>query len=212
MKIGILGSGSVAQTLGAGFLAKGHEVRLGTRDTSKLKDWVSGAGKGASAGSFSEAAAFGGIVFLCTLGEGALEALKLAGADNLRDKVLVDVTNPLDFSGGVPPHYAAMLGNSLGEQVQRAHPEARVVKAFNTIAAQIMVSPQREEGLPTLTICGEDAAAKAEVTKLAEAFGWEVADLGGIDMAYWNEALAMVWILYGFKNNHWTHAFKLLKK
>ena len=212
MKIGILGSGGVAQTLGAGLLSKGHEVRLGTRDPSKLEDWIAGAGKGARAGSFGEVAAFGEIVFLCTLGEGALDALALAGADHLRGKVLVDVTNPLDFSGGVPPRFTATLGNSLGERIQRAYPEARVVKAFNTIAAQIMVHPQREEGLPTLTICGQDASAKAEVTKLAEAFGWEVADLGGIGMAYWNEALAMVWILYGFKNDHWTHAFKLLKK
>jgi predicted dinucleotide-binding enzyme len=210
MKIGILGSGNVAQTLGGGLLAKGHEVRLGTRDVSKLRNWTRDTS--GSAGSFAEAAAFGDLVFLCTLGEGALEALALAGKENLQGKILVDVTNPLDFSGGVPPRFAATLGNSLGEQIQRAHPEAKVVKAFNTIAAQIMVHPQREDGLPTLTICGDDPIAKAAVTRLAEGFGWDVADLGGIAMAYWNEALAMVWILYGFKNDHWTHAFKLLRK
>lgn len=212
MKIGILGSGSVAQTLGTGLLAKGHEVRLGTRDLSKVQDWMTAGGKRASSGSFEETAAFGDLIFLCTHGAGSLNALMMAGADHLMGKVLVDVTNPLDFSQGVPPRFTATLGHSLGEQIQRLLPGTRVVKAFNTIAAQIMVHPQREEGLPTLTICGDDATAKAEVTTLAEAFGWEVEDMGGIEMAYWNEALAQIWILYGFKNNHWTHAFKLLKK
>lgn len=212
MKIGILGSGGVAQTLAAGFLSKGHEVRLGTRDASKLSAWLEGAGKGAKAGSFQEAAAFGEIVFLCTLGAAAVEVVRLVGAEALRGKTLVDVTNPLDFSQGVPPGFTSTLGNSLGEQVQKAAPGAKVVKAFNTIAASIMVHPQREQGLPTLTIAGDDADAKVQVTRLAEGFGWEVADLGGLDMAYWNEALAQIWILYGFKHGQWTHAFKLLNK
>ncbi|HJW08578.1 MAG TPA: NAD(P)-binding domain-containing protein [Holophagaceae bacterium] len=211
MNIGILGSGGVAQTLAGGLIAKGHAVKLGTRDAAKLRDWRASAGPQGSVGSFAEAADFGDMVFICTLGSAALEAIGMAGAAFFKDKVVVDVTNPLAFDAGGPPAFTARLGGSLGEQIQRALPEAKVVKAFNTIAAAIMVNPARQEGIPTLTLAGDDPGAKAAVAELAQAFGWDVADLGGIEMAYWNEALAMIWILYGFKHNHWTHAFKLLR-
>lgn len=212
MKIGILGSGDVAQVLAGGFLAKGFEVKLGTRNPEKLAEWLEKTDENASTGSFAEAARFGDVVFICTSGAGALGAVELAGAENFGGKTVVDVTNPLDFSGGAPPRFTSVLGNSLGEQIQNALPEARVVKAFNTINRSTMIDPHFGDQTATLLIAGRDAGAKDEVTKLAAGFGWEVEDLGGIEQAFFLEALAMIWINYAFKNNVWTHAFKLLKK
>jgi predicted dinucleotide-binding enzyme len=212
MKIGIIGSGGVARTLANAYLQKGYEVKLGTRSPEKLADWLAEAGEKASVGSFAEAAAFGDVVFLSVLGEAAIEALGLAGAENLRGKTLIDLTNPLDFSGGVPPKFAASVGNSLGEQIQRAVPDARVVKAFNAIGAHIMIDPIFGDDAATMFIAGNDAEAKQEATRLIKEFGWEVEDLGGIEQSFFLEAFASLWINYGFKNNHWTHAFKFLKK
>jgi predicted dinucleotide-binding enzyme len=212
MKIGIIGSGGVARTLGNAYLQKGYEVKLGTRSPEKLADWLAEAGEKASVGSFAEAAAFGDVVFLSVLGEAAIEALRLAGAENLRGKTLIDLTNPLDFSGGVPPKFAGSVGNSLGEQIQNAVPEARVVKAFNAIGAHIMVDPIFGDDAATMFIAGNDAGAKEEATRLIKEFGWTVEDLGGIEQSFFLEAFASLWINYGFKNNHWTHAFKFLKR
>jgi predicted dinucleotide-binding enzyme len=212
MKIGIIGSGGVAQTLGSGFLEKGYEVKLGTRDEEKLADWLEKAGKNASVGSFSDAANFGDVIFLCVLGEAANSAVELAGAENLKGKTVIDTTNPLDFSEGVPPKFTAKLAASLGEQVQNALPESNIVKAFNTIGASIMVDPKFGDDTATLFIAGNDENAKAETAKLAKEFGWDVEDLGGIEQSFFIEAFASLWINYGFKNNHWTHAFKFLKR
>lgn len=212
MKIGIIGSGGVAQTLGSGFLAKGHEVKLGTRNIEKLTEWLEKAGEKASAGSFAEAGQFGGVIFIATLGEAALDAINLAGKENFKGKTVIDLTNPLDFSKGTPPRFAATVGNSLGEQIQGALPEANVVKAFNSIGAAIMVNPHFGDDTATQFIAGNDDEAKAEAKKLAEEFGWDVEDLGGIEQAFFLEAFASLWINYGFKHNHWTHAFKFLKR
>jgi 8-hydroxy-5-deazaflavin:NADPH oxidoreductase len=212
MKLGIIGSGGVAQTLGGAYLKKGHEVRLGTRSPEKLSEWLETAGDAASVGSFAEAAAFGDVIFISTLGEAALNAIELAGPENLTGKTVIDLTNPLDFSGGVPPKFAAAVGNSLGEQIQNALPGAQVVKAFNTIGAGIMIDPKFGDDTATLFIAGNDDRAKAETARLAEEFGWDVEDLGGIEQSFFLEAFASLWINYGFKNNHWTHAFKLLKR
>lgn len=212
MKIGILGSGNVAKVLGNGLLAKGHEVKLGSRTPEKLNDWLEKAQNNASIGTFSEVAEFGEVIFLCTLGNAVQDAIILAGIEKFSNKVIIDVTNPLDFSQGVPPKFTATVGNSLGEEIQRLIPQAHVVKAFNTISVNIMVNPKLEEGTPTLLISGNNPEAKKTVTTIAEDFGWEVEDLGGIGEAFLIEAQAMLWISYGFKNNHWTHAFKLLKK
>lgn len=212
MRIGIIGSGSVAQTLGNAYLQKGYTVKLGTRNEEKLAGWLETAGENASVGSFAEAADFGDAVFVCVFGEAALSAIEAAGAENLRGKTVIDVTNPLDFSGGVPPKFAAALGNSLGEQIQNALPKANVVKAFNTIGAPIMVDPKFGDDTATLFIAGNDENAKAEARRLAEEFGWTVEDLGGIEQSFFLEAFASLWINYGFKNNHWTHAFKFLKR
>ena len=212
MKIGIIGSGGVAQTLANAYLQKGYRVKLGTRNADKLADWLEKAGENASVGSFAESAQFGDVVFLSVLGEAALNAIELAGAENLKGKTIIDLTNPLDFSGGVPPRFTATVGNSLGEQIQNRLPDANVVKAFNTISAAIMVDPHFGDDTATLFIAGNDEKAKEETTRQAKEFGWDVEDLGGIEQAFFLEAFASMWINYGFKNNHWTHAFKFLKR
>lgn len=212
MKIGIIGSGDVAKTLAGGFLGKGFEVKLGTRSPEKLADWLAESGERASVGNFSDAARFGEVVFICSAGAAALNAVKLAGAENLKGKIVIDVTNPLDFSEGVPPKFTATIGNSLGEQIQRALPESKVVKAFNTINRTTMIDPRFGEETATMFIAGNDEDAKLETIRLAKGFGWEVEDLGGIAQAFFLEAFASLWVNYAFKNNSWTHAFKFLKK
>ncbi len=212
MKIGIIGSGGVAQTLGSGLLGKGHEVMLGTRDASKLAEWVAKSGVSASVGSFADAAKFGEVVLVSVLGDAALSAVNLAGVINFKRKTVIDLTNPLDFSGGLPPKFTATIGNSLGEQIQKALPEANVVKAFNTIGASVMVDPKFGDDTATQFIAGNDDTAKKEVTALLREFGWDVEDLGGIEQAFFLEAFASLWINYGFKYNQWAHAFKFLKR
>jgi predicted dinucleotide-binding enzyme len=215
MKIGIIGSGVVGQQLGLGFSRLGHTVKIGTRDGSKLSDWLKLAGKNASAGNNKDAAEFGELIVLATGWAGTENAINLSGKENFAGKIVIDVTNPLDFSKGAPPRLDASPENSGGEKVQKWLPDSKVVKAFNIINAHIMIDPHREEGDPDLFICGNDQKAKDQVKSFAEQWGWKnknVTDLGDISEAYWLEALAMLWIHYGFKNNTWIHAFKLLKK
>ena len=212
MKIGIIGSGGVAQTLANAYLQKGYKVKLGTRNREKLAEWLENAGGNASVGSFAETAKFGDVIFFSVLGEAVLNAISLAGVENFKGKTVIDLTNPLDFSGGVPPKFTATVGNSLGEQIQNALPEANVVKAFNSIGAPIMVDPKFGDDTATLFIAGNDENAKAETEKLAKEFGWEVEDLGGIEQAFFLEAFASMWINYAFKHNQWMQAFKLLKR
>jgi predicted dinucleotide-binding enzyme len=212
MKIGILGSGDVGKQLGLGLLRLGHHVKIGTRDVSKLSKWLEEADKKASTGSFSEAAAFGEIVFLATLWTGTEQAINLAGKQNFKNKIVVDVTNPLDFSKGAPPKLLSAPAASAGEKIQHMLPDAKVVKAFNTISAFIMIDAAREEGTPDLFIAGHKEGKKF-VTEIALEWGWHsVIDLGDIAQAYLLEAQAMLWITYGFRNNSWSHAFKLLIK
>lgn len=213
MKIGIIGSGTVGQQLGLGFIRLGHEVRIGTRETSKLNGWQKEAGEKGTAGSFSEAAKFGEIIVLATLWEGAESAIALAGKENFSNKILIDVTNPLDFSAGVPPKLKSSQGKSGGEKIQDLLQGAKVVKAFNTISAYIMCNPKREEGMPDLFIAGNDEDAKKKVRSFAKEWGWNsIIDIGDISKAFLLEAFAQLWIEIGFKFNNWTHAFKLLKK
>lgn len=214
MRIGILGSGDVGQVLGAGFAGLGHEVKLGTRDPNqgKVKAWVERTGHGVSAGTFDEVATFAEVAVLATLWEGTENAIRRAGPANLTGKVVIDATNPLDFSRGVPPTLAIGHTNSGGEEVQRWLPQSRVVKAFNTVGNPHMVKPQFPGGPPDMFICGNDDQAKQTVTELLKSFGWSVIDLGGIEMSRHLEPLAMIWILYFFKTGTGNHAFKLLRK
>jgi hypothetical protein len=216
MKIGILGSGTVGQQLGLGFLKAGHEVKIGTRNPEKLRDWQNQAGEKGSVGSFTEAAAFGEMIVLATkwAGDAAMKAVESAGKKNFRDKIVIDVTNPLDFgAAGQPPKTAVAYPDSAGAIVQSWLPDSKVVKAFNIINAHYMADPKFEEGPPTLFICGDDKAANDQVAKIASEWGWQdVIDIGGIQESYLLEGLAMLWIRYGFANNYWKHAFRLMRK
>ena len=213
MRIGVLGSGDVGRVLGAGLAGLGHDVKLGSRDPGqdKLKAWSKETGPKASTGTFAEAAAFGEIVILATLWTGTKSALDLAGPKNLNGKVLIDATNPLDFST-MPPGLAVSGKDSAGEQVQRWVPRAHVVKAFNVVGNQHMVKPSFPSGPPDMFICGNDDGAKASVTSLGKELGWPVVDMGGIENSRYLESLAMLWILYYFQTRNGNHAFKLLKK
>jgi hypothetical protein len=212
MKIGIIGSGSVAQVLGSGFLSQGHEVMLGTRDASKLAAWLNDAGERASVGTFEDAARFGEIVFLSVPGAALESAIELAGKENLSGKTVIDITNPMDFSQGVPPRFTATIGNSLGEKVQRLLPDANVVKAFNSIGVAVMTEPDFNGEKATHFIAGDSEDAKEKATELISEFGWEVVDVGGIDQAFFLEALASLWVNHAFKSDNWNQAFKLLSR
>jgi 8-hydroxy-5-deazaflavin:NADPH oxidoreductase len=197
MKIGILGTGVVGATLGTKFAQLGHDVKMGARDAGneKAAAWVKQAGARASQGSFADAAAFGELVFNCTSGGGALPALEAAGAQNLDGKVLVDVSNPLDFSKGMPPTLSVVNTDSLGEQIQRKLPGVRVVKALNTLSAPLMVNPGALKGETDLIICGNDKAAKEQVTALLKSMGWKsILDLGDITNSRGTEMWLALWI------------------
>lgn len=214
MKIGILGTGDVGQVLGAGFAGLGHQVKIGSRNPQqeKVQAWVKKTGANASSGTFAETASFGEIIVLATLGTGTENAIKLAGPKNFSGKIVIDATNPLDFSKGVPPAMTMGHTSSLGEQIQNLIPDAKVVKAYNIIGNAHMINPQFPGGPPDMFICGNDDQAKQKVTEILKNFGWSVIDIGGIEGSRYLEPLAMVWIIYGFRTNTWNHAFKLLRK
>jgi len=212
MDIGIIGSSTVAQTVGGKLLDLGHTVTISSRDTSQGKDrgamgklpsadeWVAAQradGAAAAAGSFAAAAAAGELVINATAGAGSLEALELAGASNLRGKILIDLSNPLDFSRGMPPSLLVCNTDSLGEQIQAALPETRVVKTLNTVGANVMIDPAGLGEPTTVFVAGNDAEAKAWVTRhvLREWFGWEhVLDLGDISAARGTEMYLPIWL------------------
>jgi predicted dinucleotide-binding enzyme len=187
---------------------------MGSRDASneKAKAWAAETGLAASTGSFAEAAQFAELAVLCTLWSGTENALRMAGAQNLAGKVLIDATNPLVFAPGAPPALALGHTDSGGEQVQRWAPQARVVKAFNTVGHAHMFKPQFPGGPPDMFICGDDGGAKTTVTGILTAFGWNTIDTGGIEGARLLEPICVLWVLYGMRTNTWDHAFKLLRK
>ena len=211
MKIGIIGSGVVAQTLAAGLLAHGHEVTLGTRDVSKLADFAAGT-PGARVTGSAEAAAFGDVVVLAVKGSAALQAARDAGA-GLDGKPVLDATNPIADAppvDGVLPYFTGK-NESLMEWLQEAHPRARFVKAFNSVGAGRMVDPDFGGTRPTMFIAGNDAAAKDVATTLLAQLGWDTADMGPAVAARAIEPLAMLWCIPGFREGSWMHAFKLLR-
>ncbi|MBB5232743.1 NADPH-dependent F420 reductase [Deinococcus budaensis] len=213
MNFGVIGSGMVGQQLAAGLVRLGHGAMIGTRDPAKLEAFVR-TYPGVRAASNAEAAAFGELVLLATKWEGTREALHLAGRENLEGKVVVDITNPLDFSEGKPA-LALGFSTSGGEQVQGWLPGARVVKALNSVTAGAMLDPRGfTGGEPDMFIAGNDAGAKADVTRLLESVGWGVVDLGDITQSRLLEPLALIWITHAL-NSGWTkndHAFKLLNR
>lgn len=213
-KIGILGTGDVGRALGSGFASRGHEVKIGSRDptSDKVQTWVKDHGARASSGTFAEVAKFGEICVLATLWTGTQSAIALAGPDALAGKVVIDTTNPLDFSKGFPPRLALGHTDSAGEQVQRWIPKAHVVKCFNIVGNAHMVDPKFAGGPPDMWIAGNDEGAKVTVGQILRAFGWpDPIDVGGIEGARLLEPMCLLWVLYGARAKSWDHAFRLLR-
>ena len=211
-KIGIIGSGQVGKTLAAGFVRHGHEVMLGTRDTSKLDAWCASEGKSVQTGSFAEAAGFGDLIVLAVLGRIAGEVV-----DDIREqltgKTVLDASNPIAEQ---PPENGVLRfftgpNESLMEQLQGAAPDAHFVKAFSCVGSPFMVNPEFPDGQPTMFICGDSEDAKAATADILDTFGWNVADMGGVQSARAIEPLCMLWCIPGLRHDSWTHAFKLLR-
>jgi len=213
MKVGIIGSGAVGQTLAAGFVKHGHQVEIGTRDPAKLRDWAT-KHKGAAAKSVADAAAFGDIIVLAVAGEAAEAALKQAGPAAIAGKTVIDACNPI---GGGPPvngvlSFFTPQNESLMERLQKAFPSAHFVKAFNSVGNGQMVNPHFAAGRPTMFICGNDANAKTKVAQILDQFGWDTEDMGAVEAARAIEPLCKLWCIPGIGKNDWSaHAFKLLK-
>jgi hypothetical protein len=219
MKIAVLGTGNVGNTIGSKLIELGHRVKMGSRtaDNEKAKAFVAKHNGKASAGAFADAAAFGEMIFNCTSGAASIEALKMAGEENVNGKIIVDVANPLDFSKGMPPILIPTLSNtnSLGEEIQRTFPSAKVVKTFNTMWCGLMVNPSMVNGGDhTNFICGNDTDAKQKVRSLLKEFGWKdenLLDLGDISSARGTEAVLPVWLRIWGTTNSGAFNFKVVR-
>jgi len=198
MRIGVLGTGEVGRTIGSKLVSLGHDVMLGARSPTNeaAEAWTRQAGHGAKHGTFAAAAAHGELVFNCTAGRAVMEVAAAAGPANLAGKILVDVSNPLDFSQGMPPRLLFPGNDSLGERLQRALPQTRVVKSLNTVTCAVMVDPARVPGEHDVFVAGNDAAAKARVAEiLRDWFGWQsIVDFGDITGARGLEAYILFWV------------------
>jgi predicted dinucleotide-binding enzyme len=212
MHVGVLGSGEVARTLAAGFLEHGHHVMLGTRDTIKLMSWI-GENPKVIVGSFADAAKFGEIVILAVKGSAAGDVLQMAGPASLAGKLVMDATNPIADAPPVNGVLKFFTGpdESLMEKLQRQVPEARFVKAFNSVGADLMVDPKVEGGRPTMFICGNDEAARRKAADVLNEFGWDTADMGKAEAARPIEQLCILWCIPGFLRDDWEHAFKVVR-
>lgn len=211
-KIAILGSGQVGDALAKGFLQYGHAVMRGSRDPAKLQAWKAAVHGDASVGTFAEAAAWGSVVVLAVKGLAAEEVLEQAGLANLAGKTVIDATNPIanDKPDNGVIRYFTGANESLMERLQARAPQARFVKAFNSIGNAFMVNPPFSP-TPTMFICGNDAAAKRETTAILKQFGWDVADMGGVEAARPIEALCQLWCAPGLLRNEWAHALAWLR-
>ncbi|MEA3198904.1 MAG: 8-hydroxy-5-deazaflavin:NADPH oxidoreductase [Thermoplasmata archaeon] len=211
LKIGVIGSGDVGKQLAGAFAKLGHPVTMGTREPGRedVVAWTKETG--AKAGTNAEAATFGEVVVLATDWSGTENAVRLAGPERLRGKLLIDVTNPLTYrEGGLPPLLAVSGNDSAGERVQRWAPGAKVVKTLNVVSHAQMDDPGAF-GDPTMFVAGDDEAAKRRAEELLRELGWrDIIDLGGIEAARLLEAIALVWIVHGFRTGKWTHALKMI--
>jgi 8-hydroxy-5-deazaflavin:NADPH oxidoreductase len=213
MQVGILGSGTVGQTLGKAFAANGHDVMLGTRTPSKpdLAQWKAATKGRVAVGTFAEAARHGELLVLSCLGEASAEVISLAGPAQFDGKILIDTTNALDFSKGMPPGLFVGLNDSLGERHQKLLPRARVVKCFNIVPAPVMIHPEIKGVPATMLIAGNDEAAKVEVNRILKEFGWPGSvDLGKIEEARWLEAMVPLWVRVASKLGDFNVAFRVL--
>ncbi len=210
MKIGVLGAGDIGRILGAGFAGRGHLVKIGSQKPGQkyVREWIAKTGRRISAGSYAEAAAFAETAVLATRWEGTENAIRLADPENLAGKILIDATNPLYFSAGMPPEPAVGRLNSSGEEVQRWLPRTRVVKAFNIVGNPRMIDPRFPYDPPDMFICGNDARAKRTVTGLLEEFGWSVIDIGGIEGSRYLEPLALFWIMIPMNRTNGDRALR----
>lgn len=215
MKIGILGSGDVGLKLVDSFIENKHLVKIGSRNPNqeKLTEWIAKHDKAkVSSGTFAEAASFGELDLIATLWAGTADAIKMADPKNFAGKIVIDVTNPLDFSKGMPPRLAIGHTDSAGETVQRMLPDSKVVKAFNTVGNPHFMHPDFPGGPPTMFICGNNEEAKKTVIDdILAKIGWETIDIGGIEGARLLEPLALLWITHYFRTGNGNHAFKLLR-
>ena len=214
-KVGILGSGEVARSLAIGFANLGHSVMVSNRDKPQPEtlQWSKAVSQTIQVGSFAEASHFGDLVVLATLGLATEQAIKKAGLDSFNQKIVLDTTNPLDFSQGFPPVLAGTVGDSGGERIQRLLVQSKVVKVFNTVGNKVMFKPHFAAGRPDMFICGDDESAKAEVVRLLDSFGWNAVNVGTMGSAHYLEAMDMVWILSASfsQPQRWDQAFKMLQ-
>ena len=209
-----MGSGDVGQALGRGLASRGYDVKIGSRtpDSDKLKAWLKQATGKASTGTFAETADHGEVVILAIMGAGVENAIDLAGREKFAGKIVIDTTNPLDFSKGSSPGLFVGMNDSLGERIQRKLPQAKVVKCFNTVPNVQMVNPNFGDDKPEMLICGNDPEAKQIVVDILKELGWPGAiDIGGIEEARWIEALVPLWVRVGATLNTWRHAFKVVR-
>ena len=199
MQFGVLGTGIVGRTLGSKLVSLGHSVTMGSRQAGNENAvaWAASAGEGAAEGSFADAASSAEIIVNATAGTASLAALEAAGAASLSAKVLVDVANPLDFSGGMPPVLNPCNDDSLAEQIQHAYPDALVVKTLNTVNCDVMADPSIVPGSHTMFVCGNSVVAKDRVRALLESFGWpsaDIMDLGDVTAARGLEMYLPLWL------------------
>ena len=214
MKVGIIGSGMVGQVLAKAFHSEGHEITLGTRNIIK-EEIVKFKNENPRIhiGTFEETASFGDLIVLAVHGGAVGEVIDLAGKSNFSNKVVIDATNPI---AAAPPvngvlQFFTNINESLMERIQQQIPEAKLVKAFNSVGNAFMYKPHFADGKPTMFICGNDDAAKKTVTEILTSFGWETEDMGKVESARAIEPLCMLWCIPGMLRNQWSHAFKLLK-
>ena len=215
-KISVFGTGMVGSTIAGKLIQLGYDVMMGSRtaDNEKAKLWVSKNGNHASNGTYQDAAAFGEIIFNCTKGDVAVEVFKQAGINNLNDKTIIDLSNPLDFSKGMPPFLIPELTNtnSLGEEIQRLVPAANVVKTLNIVNCEVMVDPHKSGGDPTMFLSGNNNDAKEEVKNILNQFGWtDIIDLGDITTARGTEMLLPIWLRTFMATGNGYFAFKILR-
>lgn len=213
MKIAVLGSGVVGETLANGFLKHGHSVMRGSRTPAKLDEWKSKAGAQASTGSFEQAAAYADLIVLSVKGNAAEAIIQGLSPSALNGKTIIDTCNPI---ADLPPENGVLrffttLDHSLMERLQKAAPAAHFVKAFSCVGNALMVNPKLSGGKPSMFICGNDEQAKAQVRSLLDQFGWETEDMGQAEAARAIEPLCMLWCIPGFLRNDWAHAYKMLR-